>query len=198
MTPPEIPFRQLFVLLFMMTGPLRVVPSFAAMARNLPAADRSEAAFRAVRISIAAVVLAIFLGRLIMKSWGASPQAVAAASGLLLALASLQGILGKPDPSEPATEADGIAMSPLAFPTMVPPFAVGVLILFASFAQGNGQLVSMAGLAVGMLLLDWLGMRHADRILAVLRPPVLRVLGSVFGVLQLSLGLEMIRFALRD
>ena len=28
--------------------------------------------------------------------------------------------------------------------------------------------------------------------------PVLRVLGSVFGVLQLSLGLEMIRFALRD
>lgn len=56
----------------------------------------------------------------------------------------------------------------------------------------------MAGLAVGMLLLDWLGMRHADRILAVLRPPVLRVLGSVFGVLQLSLGLEMIRFALRD
>ena len=85
-------------------------------------------------------------------------------------------------------------MSPLAFPTLVPPYAVGVLILFASHFSTPGALLRMAGVACGIMLLNWLAMNHAEKILRILGPAVLRVLGSVFGVLQLSLGIEMVLF----
>lgn len=191
--------KQLATLLFMMTGPLRVVPVFAGVTRGMAVKERRVVAGKAVGIASVAVTLAVYVGRVIMGSWGASAQAVAGASGLLLALASLEGILGKGGSGGAggAEDGRGLAMEPLAFPVMVPPFAVGVLILFASFAKGAGELAMMAGMAVGMLVVDWVAMVNADGILRVFRPAVLRVLGSVFGVLQLSLGIEMMLYGVR-
>jgi multiple antibiotic resistance protein len=195
MDTPELPLKQIFVLLFMMTGPLKAVPTFAALTGRLTQAERNATAGKAVGVAVIALLLAIYAGHFIMKSWGASAQAVSAAAGLLLAIASLQAILGKAAMEE--TGQGDLAITPLAFPTLVPPYAVGVLILFAAHFSEAGSLTKMAGLAAGMMLLDWLAMRHAQAILRVLGPTTLRVLGSVFGVLQLSLGIEMMLFALK-
>ncbi len=192
----ELPLKQIFVLLFMMTGPLKVVPTFAALTAKLPPEDGKRIARKAVLIAMIALLLAIFVGHGIMASWGASPQAVAAAAGLLLGIASLQAILGSHGGGSDQPESDP-AIAPLAFPTLVPPYAVGVLILFAAHFTEVGYLLQIAGLALGMMLLNWLAMSHASRILRVLGPTVLRVLGSVFGVLQLSLGIQMLLYALR-
>ena len=144
-----------------------------------------------------ALALAIFAGHFIMKSWGASPRAVSAAAGLLLAISSLQAILGTSSaPLQDVSERD-LAISPLAFPTLVPPYAVGVLILFAAHVSETAYLLQIAGLALGMMLLNLLAMTFAAQILRALGPTTLRVLGSVFGVLQLSLGIEMILYAVK-
>ena len=194
MDPTQLPLKQLFVLLFMMTGPLKVVPTFAAL--RLPPGDRPRVIRKAVLVAAAALLVAIFLGHAVMRSWGASPQAVAGAAGLLLGIAALQAILGWG--GKPEAPADGDpAMSPLAFPTLVPPYAVGVLILFASFFPDTASLGRMAGLAIGIMALNWAAMTFAEQILRVLRPTALRVLGSVFGVLQLSLAIEMVLYAVR-
>jgi multiple antibiotic resistance protein len=194
---PELPLKQIFVLLFMMTGPLKAVPTFAALTESLPLNKRGAIARKAVFIAMVALALAIFAGHFIMKSWGASPQAVSAAAGLLLAIASLQAILSTSStPSQDVSERD-LAVSPLAFPTLVPPYAVGVLILFAAHFSETAYLLQIAGLALGMMLLNWLAMTFAAQILRVLGPTTLRVLGSVFGVLQLSLGIEMILYAVK-
>lgn len=193
----DLPLNHLFVLLFMMTGPLKAVPTFAAMTAGMPADARAKLARRGILIAMVALVLAVFLGHGIMKSWGASPYAVGAAAGLLLSIASLQAILGFG--GAPAAESGDRdrAVAPLAFPTLVPPYAVGVLILFAAHFTETTQLLQIAGLAVGMMVLDWFALTFADQILRVLGTTVLRVLGSVFGVLQLSLGIEMILYALK-
>lgn len=198
MPPPDPPLNQIFVLLFMMTGPLKAVPIFAALTTSLSPSQRAPIARKAVFIAMIALALAIFAGHFIMKSWGASPQAVSAAAGLLLAIASLQAILGTSSaPSEKGGERD-LAISPLAFPTLVPPYAVGVLILFAAHFSRTAHLLQIAGLAIGMMLLNWLAMMFATQILRVLGPAALKVLGSVFGVLQLSLGIEMIFYAVKS
>jgi small neutral amino acid transporter SnatA (MarC family) len=132
--------QQIGGLLFMMTGPLKVVPTFAALTSKLPASEKSAIARKAVFIAMIALSLAIFMGPVLMKSWGASQQAVSAAAGLLLAIASLQAILGTA--SAPAQEIGerSLAISPLAFPTLVPSYAVGVLVLFAAnFSQTERQ-----------------------------------------------------------
>lgn len=195
MDTPNLPLQQIGGLLFMMTGPLKVAPTFAAITANLPAGEKGPIARKAVFIAMAALCVAIFVGPGLMKSWGASQQAVSAAAGLLLAIASLQGILGSASaPAQEVGERD-LAISPLAFPTLAPPYAVGVLVLFAANFSQAVSLLQVAGLAMAMMLLNWLAMTFASQILRVLGPTTLRVLGSVFGVLQLSLGIEMIFYA---
>lgn len=93
---PEVPLDKLFVLLFMMTGPLRVVPGFAALTRDTDAPVRHRLALRGVMFAAVGVLLAVFVGHAILKSWGASPQALATATGLLLLLTALQALVGWP------------------------------------------------------------------------------------------------------
>lgn len=192
-----LPLQQIGGLLFMMTGPLKVVPTFAALTANLPASERAATARKAVFIAMIALSLAIFMGPGLMKSWGASPQAVSAAAGLLLAIASLQAILGTAPAAAQEPGERSLAISPLAFPTLVPPYAVGVLVLFAANFSQTSYLLQMAGLAIAMMLLDWLAMTFAPQIMRLLGPTTLKVLGSVFGVLQLSLGIEMVFYAVK-
>jgi small neutral amino acid transporter SnatA (MarC family) len=55
----------------------------------------------------------------------------------------------------------------------------------------------MVGLALGLLVVDLIAMRYAHQILKAIGIETLQVLGAVFGVLQLSLALEMIFWGLK-
>lgn len=98
---PEIPLDKLFVLLFMMTGPLRVVPGFAAITQELDAEQRGVVATRGALYASAGVILAVFMGHTILASWGATPESLAAATGLLLFVTALQSLVGWPVASQP-------------------------------------------------------------------------------------------------
>ncbi|MEZ6139756.1 MAG: MarC family protein [Zavarzinella sp.] len=191
---PELPFQKLFVLLFMMTGPLKVVPSFAHFTRGIEANRRNRIARRAIVFAAAGVILAVFVGFSIMKSWGASPQALAAATGILLLITAIQSLIGWPSPvqSQNDDKSDRIALSPVAFPTILPPFAVGVLILFGAYFPNLNNQLKMIALAFLILILDLIAMRYADQIMNYIGSNVLQVLGAVFGVLQLSLAIQML------
>jgi len=198
----EIPLEKMFVLLFMMTGPLRVVPMFAGLTRGFDPVVRNRLALRGVMYAAVAVLLAVFVGHIILKSWGATPQALAAATWLLLLLTALQALVGWPATPSPVKDVesnpDRLALSPLAFPTIVPPFAVGVLILFAAHFPDLESQLKMVGLAFGILAADLIGMRYAQQILRVIGMSTLQILGAIFGVLQLALALQMILWAVQS
>ncbi len=82
----------------------------------------------------------------------------------------------------------------MGFPIIVPPFAVGVLVLFSAYFHDLTSPLQMVGVAFALLLLDLLAMQGARRIMALIGPSSLHVLGAVFGVLQLALALQRIRF----
>lgn len=199
--PTDFPVQKLFVLLFTMTGPLRVVPMFASLTAKWEPDERNRLALHGVLYAAVGILLAIFVGHSILKSWGASPQALAAATGLLLLLTALQPLLGLKSAQGPEQgtidlQKKHLALSPLAFSTIVPPFAVGVLILFgANFPDLKSQM-TMAGLAIGLLAVDFVAMRFSQQIMRFLGPSLLQILGAVFGVLQLSLAIQMILWAL--
>ena len=199
---PELPIDKLFVLLFMMTGPLRVVPGFSAIAGNLDPDLQKRLALRSTLYASLGVLLAIFVGHTVLRSWGATPEALATASGLLLLLTALQSLVGGASSSSQSISGedllDRLALSPIAFPTILPPFAVGVLILFgANFPTFESQL-KMSFLAIGILVVDYFSMCFANRIMATIGSSTLQVLGAVFGVLQLALAVQMIFWALKS
>lgn len=200
---PEIPLDKLFVLLFMMTGPLRVVPGFAALTGELDEEQKRSVALRAALYASAGVALAVFMGHTILASWGATPESLAAATGILLFVTALQSLVGWPasNQSSPAKQPANhtrLALSPLAFPIILPPFAVGVLILFGAYFPDLKSKLFMLGLSVGIISVDWIAIRFAEWIMEKIGASTLQVLGAVFGVLQLSLAIQMIFWAIKS
>lgn len=198
---PEVHIDKLFVLLFMMTGPLRVVPGFAAITREMDAPTRNRLALRSTLFALAGVFLALFVGHTVLRSWGATPEALAAATGLLLLFTSLQALIGwptaNPNPNQLSDSTEKLALSPIAFPTILPPFAVGVLILFGAYFPSMTNQAAMFGMASALLAVDYFAMRNAHKIMATIGFNTLQVLGAVFGVLQLSLAIQMIFWSIK-
>ncbi len=156
---------------------------------------RAGPALRAVIVAAIGILLSVFIGVGVLKAWSVSPHALATATGTLLFLTALWSVMGwgtSDQPAPPSEPNPRLAISPIAFPTLLPPFAVGVLILFGAFFPDQGEQMNIVGLALAMLVADLIAMRYAQQILDTIGTSTLQVLGAVFGVLQLSLALEMI------
>ena len=141
-----VPFERLFTLLFMMMGPAAVMPVFAVLTEGAAPKLSRRIAFRAAFFAGIAVALAVLLGYGVLTSWGATPASLVIAGGLLLLLSALQTTMMRPMPAGPgpaqATAAEpslAIALSPLAFPGIVAPHAIGVLIIFAAYLHDRAS-----------------------------------------------------------
>lgn len=189
-------FGKLFPLLFMMMGPIGVIPVFAAVSRTEHREARRVLARQAALYAATAVTLAVVLGATVLVAWGATSSSLMMASGLLLMIAALRSFFASP-PGGSMLGSEGkeplaAALSPLAFPTMASPHAIGVLIIFvAYFPSLSGKAIILA-VAFGVLGLNFLAMLNAERFMTHVGITPLRVLGAVFGVLQVALAIEMI------
>ena len=200
MTAPDS-LQKLLPLLFMMVGPIKLIPAFAVLSGQLEAPLRRQLALRSVAFAMLAATLAMLVGYPILSGWGASPASLAAAAGLLLLLASLPQALGKEHsaPFTPPTTAlhvKAMAVSPLAFPLILPPYAVGVLVLFAAYEPTWVMKLSVIGAVFVLMLLNFAAMTFARQLLGWIGVTTFQVLGAVSGVLQIALAIEMILWAL--
>lgn len=185
---------KLFPLLFNMMGPIGVIPLFAALASGLDRRTRVATALRATLLSLAALAVAVFLGAGVLDSWGVSRGSLILAAGVILTLSALQPLFFK-QKEAPASQATApsprdLAMSPIAFPTIVSPKAIAVLIIFVAYFPALEAKLAVFGVAAAMLLLNFVGMLAAGWFMASIGMVPLLVLGAVFGVLQVALGME--------
>ena len=199
MTAPES-LQKLLPLLFMMIGPIKLIPAFAMLAGTLEAPQRRRLALRSAIFAMLAATLAMLVGFPILSGWGASPASLAAAAGILLLLASLPQALGKehagsPIPITSEQQLRAMAVSPLAFPLILPPYAVGVLVLFTAYEPTLGMKLSVIGAVFALMLLNLTAMIFARQLLGWIGVTTFQVLGAVFGVLQIALAIEMILWA---
>ncbi len=87
-----------------------------------------------------------------------------------------------------------LALTPLAFPTIVTPYGTATLIMLMTTMQTLEQEGMLLVLTVAILLLNWLAMMFAYPILRLLAVP-LKLIGWVLGVLQVALALQLIYLA---
>lgn len=185
---------KLFPLLFNMMGPIGVIPAFAALTAKFSAEDRSMMASRAALFAFLALLVAVFMGTAMLESWSISKGSLIFAGGAIVTLTALQHVFGlHGGGSAPAGEQTPrqLAVSPLAIPTIASPRPIAVLIIFvAAFPTTAGKLTVLAVGGFVMLLNIW-GMRNAQWFMEKVGMTPLLVLGAVFGVLQVALGVEM-------
>jgi multiple antibiotic resistance protein len=140
---PEYGARKIFFMLFMMLGPIRILVPFVTMTRGSESRFRRRLATRAILFSAAALVVAGLLGRGMLENFEISLPVLAMTGGIILFLVALQTVLqqsaGVPDrPQEYGQPADpSLAFTPFAFPTIVTPYGIAAVIVFATLATGS-------------------------------------------------------------
>jgi multiple antibiotic resistance protein len=193
---PVVSIRKIFMLLFLMLGPVKILVPFVNMTKGSDAAFRRRLATRAILLSTAALAVAGSLGRGFMENFNISVPVLALTGGIILFLVALQTVLqqasGAPRlPQGEAQQGLHLAFSPLAFPVIVTPYGIAAVIVFAALLPEYDAKLMLAGAVLLILLLDWLAMLFADTVLKW-AGAALQIFAVVLGVTQIALGLQVI------
>lgn len=186
---------KLLPLMFNMMGPIGVIPVFAALTARMDEPTRWAVARRAALMGLIAMGVAVFAGTAILDAWSISKGSLMLAGGLIVTLTALLPIIALGGGNRYAAAGSQspmqLAVSPLAVPAMVTPKAVAVLIIFVAFFPTLQGKLTVAAVAAFVMVLNLLGMRYAHAFMEKIGMTPLLVLGAVFGVLQVALGVEM-------
>ena len=196
----QFPVAQIFTFLFLMLGPFKIIGPFAKITMGADAASTHRTALWATLFSSLALLLAAILGETFLNSYGIPLPVLALSAGLILFLVALLTILqqftplpshGEEDTRPAQTPTLKMAMTPLAFPTIVTPYGIATLVVVLALSPDTQSRLIIGAIVLAIMLLNLLAMimtRHILPVLVVLLP----ILGAVLGVIQVALGLQII------
>jgi multiple antibiotic resistance protein len=198
---------KVFTYLFLTLGPFKVIAPFATMTHGRDTAFKRELAFRGTIVAAVGSLAAATIGASTLRRWGVSVGAVQLTAGIILFLVALKAVMHQYEPPAAPSAAAGsgatpallpaskLAIVPLAFPTIVTPWGVAVLIILMTL--GGGHVVEIFAIAAAVLVLDFLAMLGAEWILKTESvATALAIVGMVLGVLQVALGVQAMATAL--
>jgi multiple antibiotic resistance protein len=194
----DISLENIITILFLTIGPLKVIPPFAKLTANADAKLKNRLAFRSFWISSVTIVAVAFIGQGMIANYRVSVSALLTAGGLVIAIAAMRSIMaqyGKNQTSIPQPEKPSLSMaiSPLSFPTILPPYGIAtVLLIMIVGKRVDTDVLLILAIVVGFMVLNLICMLSAHWILRVLKPEILHVLGIVLSVIQLGIGITWI------
>ncbi len=193
----DFPWGTLWSLMFMTMGPIRAVAVFSNVGTSDADPGVRRLAAQASAIVAGAFLLTVLIGNSVLVAWGVSFPVLIGTGGLILAILSLQSILNvQPVAGQPLDPAKTPAAT-IAFPGLFPPIAVTIPLIFAVPFPGYDTKIGIIVMGLALIALNWLLMRRSKTIMRAIGPVPLQLLGAVFGVLQLALGIEFIADAFR-
>lgn len=192
---------QVFTFFFLMLGPIKVLVPFVKMTKGTDVGFQRKLALRATLISTISSLAAAFIGKNILNAWHVSISALMLTTGIILFLVALQMVkqmYSHTSQNEEAPFAPSLAMavSSLSFPTIVTPYGVAVLIILMVATQDSARQIGIIGMLLVVMVLNLLTMLFAHKILKFIGVITLHILGSILGVLQVALGVEIILLTL--
>lgn len=199
------PVVQVFTFLFLMLGPFKIIGPFSKITKGADAAVKRRIAVQATLFASLALLVAALLGERILESYGIPVPILALSAGLILFLNALLSILQQFAPTTPHSEESAeppvtpttaMALTPLAFPTIVPPYGIATLIVFLVLSPDLQGRLTIGAIVLVIMLLNLIVMIMTRKMLPVMGA-VLTILGAVLGVVQVALGLQIIHKSLK-
>lgn len=190
-------YRGIVSILFLVIGPIKIIPAFVKLTAHADKTLRQQFAFRGFVISTITIILTALIGYHLLVNYNIPLTAIVTAGGLLLTLVALQIVLSQygddessPPPEKPSFD---LVIQPLVFPAILSPYGIAVVITLSALARelGSDLLVLLLTL-IAIMVVNWITMLYARQILKFLTPLVLKGAALVLGVVQLSLGLGLI------
>lgn len=201
----QFPVGHVFTFLFLMLGPFKIIGPFARITKGADASTTRQVALWGTVFASLALAFAAVLGERMLASYSIPLPVLALAAGIILFLVALLGVVQQFTPSSPHGEAAApaipvpamkLALTQLAFPTIVTPYGIAALVVFMALSADLQGRLTIGAILLGIMLLNLIVMLVTKRILPVLGL-VLPILGAVLGVVQVALGLQIINNSLR-
>jgi len=194
---------EIFTLLFVTLGPLKILGPFAARTRDLDAPALRGLAFRVFALSLVALGVAGWYGRSLALKWQISTPALTLAAGIVFFMVALRAVLEQYEGphehvSTPLPEKPLAAALQITFPMVVTPYGVAGLIIFLAATSDMVRQETVWAIVAAVMVLNLIAMLCAR---FVMRGPQLfffRILGAVLGVLQVALAVEIMLHALQE
>lgn len=191
---------EMFAFFFLMLGPIKILGPFVQMTRKGDAVFTRRLAIRAFFVSCASLAFAGLIGDRSMRQYRISVPVLAIAAGIILFLVALQTVMQQFDATDQGPREYeptlSLAVSPLAFPTIVTPYGIAAVIICMTLTPDFLTRGAIFAALLGLMLLNLVAMLFAKPILKYLGMPM-QIIGIVLGIIQVALGLQVIVIGLK-
>ncbi len=199
---PHFGLGQMLTFFFLTLGPSSAIRPFVQITQHQDDATRRRVALSATLVAGLYVIVAATIGILILARWGISYAALIIAAGILLFLVALHAIRAQYLPADPASSgltytALWETASRIAFPYIVSPYGIAVVILILSVRTDEVSRLEVTTVLGAIMLLNAVALLQAHRISrSSYLAPSLNILASVLAVLQAALGVQAVLFGI--
>jgi multiple antibiotic resistance protein len=204
MTPVQgaiaLSLKDVFTFFFIMLGPLRLIGPFAKLTAGRPEGELRQVALQGSGIATLTVLVAGLIGSSMLVKWHVVVGALAIAGGILFFVVALRMVLSpyteeaKPAAGPAPAPVPAAALVRLLVPDIVSPWGICAVIFVLTLMPA--QTIPIMGILIGIMALDLLAMLFARQILRYLAFP-LQLVGTVMGVLQVALSVQMVVLGIR-
>ncbi len=198
----------IFVIFMLTIGPIKTIPKFFFLTREATPAFRRRAALQSSLLAMGVALFLAFIGVNVLGKWRVSLDGLRLAGGLILLLSALKVVTGqstdnvgrqqKITAETPVSATLSLAFSPMATPIIITPYGVVAILFFMSLARDYASKAEVIGLVLLMMLLNYLGMLAANRIMKTVGFPILKLIGWIFAVMQSALAIDVMIGAFRS
>lgn len=192
--------QEIFTLLFVTIGPIKLLGPFARATAALDAAALRALALRTAGIATVIAIVGGFVGRGMLENWQVPVMVLRLTAGMILFVVAFRLVLQPYEAAgaAPAVAAAGEPPTParLVFPMVVTPHGVAAVIVLLAMSRDAARTGLIVGTILAVMLLNLLAMVYVRPLLRVLGMP-LQLLGVVLGVLQVALSLQIALASLR-
>jgi multiple antibiotic resistance protein len=186
----------IFALLFLMLGPFKIIGPFMQLTASADHKLTRKIAFRAIIYSTAALLLAGLLGQSILAKYRIPIHILALSGGIILFLVAVLNVIRQfnmPEPHDKTNQAPpdlGVAINPLAFPTIVTPYGIAAVIVFLAVSPDLKTKLTVGAVVMAIMTLNLVFMIFSKSLIRILAF-ILPLLAAILGVLQVALGLQI-------
>ena len=194
-----------FVTLLVTIGPVETAVVFASLTADVHRGERRSLALRSVAIAGGVLLLFAVGGALVLSLLHISLPAFRVAGGLLLFLQALTLTFSSPGLSSlsegekrDAERPGDIAVFPLAFPMIAGPGSLSAAVLVMGRTAGLIEAAGVIAMVLVCLMLTFVAMRAAERLIAILGRTGADVVSRVSGILLAGLAVQFVFDGLAD
>jgi len=202
---PPTEYLEFLVSLLAMLNPVSVVPMFLMFTQTETFAQRKATARVAALTATAVLLSALFVGDLILQTFGVTIPAFRVGGGLLILLNALSALSAQTSSMKQTAEEveegvikDSVAVVPLGIPLLAGPGSISAVILYT--ANNPGSLAHYSVLCACILvggLVSWLTFRGAPWLARVLGRTGINVVTRIMGLLMVAVGVQFIAIGLK-